>query len=71
LGGVLDDVDDVLGGADVVGLAAHLEGALRVGDDEAVGVLVAELDDVRRLEHLVHRAVALPEQDLGLLDLLG
>jgi hypothetical protein len=64
-------VEDVLGGADVVGLATHFEAAFRVRDDQPVGVLVAELDDVRRLEHLVHRTVALPEQDLRLADLLA
>ena len=42
--------------------------ALRVHDDDAVGVLGAEGGDVLRPEALVDRAVALPEQEGGVLE---
>ena len=47
---------------------AHLVRALGVGDDDAVGVLGPEGLDVLGAEALVHRAVALPQQERGLLD---
>ena len=71
IGAGLDGLDDVLGRADIVGVLAHLEVALGVGDDEAVRMLHAPAADVALLEHLVHRAVAFPQQDARLLDLLG
>ena len=46
---------------------AHLVGALGVHDHDAVGVLGPERLDVLGLEALVHRAVALPEQERRLL----
>ena len=60
--GFLDRLDDQFSRADKVRLLADFETALGVRDDQPVRVLVAELDDVRRLEHLVHRAVAFPKQ---------
>ena len=38
----VDGLDDVVGGADLVGELAHLVAALGVGDDDAVGVLGPE-----------------------------
>jgi hypothetical protein len=64
-GGRLDGLDDVFGRADMVGQRQTSKGRFRVGDDQAVGMLVAEAQDVAGLEHLVHRAVALPQQDAG------
>ncbi|SBT10145.1 hypothetical protein ACCAA_890024 [Candidatus Accumulibacter aalborgensis] len=69
--GFLDRSDDVFGRADKIRLLAHFEAAFRVGDDQAVRILVAEAQDVRRLKHLVHRAVAFPEQEFRAPDLLG
>ena len=66
--GGLDGLDDVVGGADLVGQLAHVVGALGVHDDDAVGVLGPEGVDVLRAEALVHRAVALPQQEGRLLD---
>ena len=63
----LDRPDDVVGRADLVGELAHLVGALGVHDDDAVGVLGPEGGDVLGAEALVHRAVALPQQERGLL----
>jgi hypothetical protein len=60
-------LDDEVGGAHLVGEGAHLEAGLGVGDHDPVGVLRPEGLDVARLEPLVHRAVALPEQEGGLL----
>ena len=54
--------DDVVGGADQVGGLDHVVGALGMGDHDAVGVLGPEGVDVGRAEPLVHRAVALPQQ---------
>ena len=60
--------DDVLGRADPVGELAHVVRALGVHDHLAVGVLGPERGDVLGPEALVHRAVALPEQERRLLD---
>ena len=66
-GGGLDGLDDVVGGADLVGDRADLVAALGVGDHDAVGVLGPERVDVLGREPLVDRAVALPQQEGGLL----
>jgi hypothetical protein len=68
---LLDGPHDVLGRADEIRLPADFEAAFRVGDDQAVRMLVAKTQDVRRLEHLVYRAVAFPEQQLRAPDLFG
>ena len=65
--GRLDGLDDVVGRPDLVGERAHLVRALGVGDDDAVRVLGAERLDVLGPEALVHRAVALPQQERRLL----
>ncbi len=49
--------------------STDLVAALRVGDDDAVGVLGPEGVDVLRPEALVHRAMPLPQQEGGLLAL--
>jgi ABC-type sugar transport system ATPase subunit len=59
--------DDEVGRPDLVGQLAHLVGALGVRDDDAVGVLGAERLDVLGPEPLVDRAVALPQQEGGVL----
>ena len=53
----------------MVGQLAGVVAALGVRDDDAVGVLGSEGLDVLGQEPLVHRAVALPEQQGGLLAL--
>src|SRR5690606_16356728 len=57
--------------AHIVGLLADLEAAFRVRNDLRLRVLLLELVDVLRAEHLVHGAEALPQQYLRLADLLG
>ena len=47
-----------------------LVSAFGVRDDESVRVAFAELANVLRAKHLMHRAKSLPEQDLGGADLL-
>ena len=49
---------------------AHFEFAFRVRDHDSVRVLVAEFQDVLRLEHLVHRTMPFPQQNFGVRDLL-
>ncbi len=66
----LDGLDDELGRADEVGLEHHLVGALGVHQDLDVGVLGPELvDDVDR-EATVHGAVAAPQDDARVPQLL-
>ena len=67
-GGPFDRPDDVVGRPDLVGQLDHLVAALGVDDDDAVGVLGPEGGDVLGPEALVHRAVALPQQEAGFLD---
>ena len=55
-------LDDVVGRSDLVRHLDDLVRALRVHDHDAVGVLGPEGVDVDGRETLVHRAVALPEQ---------
>ena len=64
----LDRPDDVVGRADLVGQLARSRGALGVHDHDAVGVLGPEGGDVLGPEPLVDRAVALPQQEGGVLD---
>jgi hypothetical protein len=52
--------------ADVISRGEHVGRALGVGEDVDVGVLAAERSDLVAREALVHLAVALPENDLGL-----
>ena len=66
--GLLDPVEDPLGRADLVGELDHVVRALGVHDHLAVRVVGAELRDVLGAEALVHRAVALPQQERRLLD---
>ena len=63
-------LEDGFRGADIVGFLANLEAVLGVTDDKPLRVLFAEAVDMTRLKHLVHRAKALPENHLGVLDLL-
>ena len=58
----VDGADDGVGRADEVAELDHLVGALGVDHDDAVGVLGPEGVDVLGPEALVHRAVALPQQ---------
>ena len=60
-----DRLEDELGRADEVGRVDHRHHAFGVDQHLDPGVLPAELGDVRRLEHLVDRAMPLPEQDLA------
>ncbi len=64
-----DGPDDVVRRADLIGHLDDLVGALGMHDDDAVRMLGTERFDVRRREPLVHRAVALPEQERGFLHL--
>ena len=66
-GRLVDRADDEVGRADLVGQLADLVAALGVGDHDAVGVLGPERLDVLGPEALVHRAVALPQQERGVL----
>ena len=65
-----DRLDDEIGRAHVVRELAHLEIALGMADHHAARVLLTPAQHVLRLEHLVHRAMAFPQQDLRHLDLL-
>ena len=67
--GLFDPGQDPLGGPHLVGQGHDLVGALRVHDHGHAGVLGPGGGHVRRLEPLVHRAVALPQQESGVLDL--
>ena len=62
VGARLDRPDDGVGRADLVGQLDHLVGALGVDRTMPVGVLGPERRDVLGPEALVHRAVALPQQ---------
>ena len=64
----LDPLEDALGRADPVGELDDVVRALGVHDHLAARVLGAERRDVLGPEALVHRAVALPEQERRLLD---
>ena len=68
-GACRDRADDVVGRADLIGHLDDLVRALGMHDHDAAGVLGAERLDVRGREPLVHRAVALPEQERGFLHL--
>ena len=63
-----DPVEDPLGGTDPVGELDDVVRALGVHDHLAVRVLGPERRDVLGAEALVHRAVALPEEQRRLLD---
>ncbi len=64
-GRILDGFYNALGRADLIGGLSDLEPAFRVGDDANSGVLAADARDLLGREALVHRAVALPENDAG------
>src|SRR5439155_26055355 len=66
-----DSPNDELGRPAQIGQVDDILVALWVYDDLDAGMLLAEVADVRRLEHLVHAAVPLPEQEAGLPDGLG
>jgi hypothetical protein len=63
----VERLDDVVGGADLVGEQHGLVGALGVHDHDAVGVLGPEGGHVVGREPLVDRAVAPPQQEAGVL----
>ena len=67
-GAPLDPVEDALGRADPVGELDDVVRALGVHDHLAVGMLGAGRRDVLGAEALVHRAVALPQQERRVLD---
>ena len=60
-----DRLDDEVGRADVIRELAYLEVALGMADHHAARVLLAPAQHVLRLEHLVHRAMPFPQQDLA------
>src|ERR1035438_536547 len=62
-GGLLDEGDKALSGAEGVGLLADLEAALGMDDDLNAGVPGANRIDVAGQKALMDGAVALPEQD--------
>src|SRR6266478_4428584 len=62
-GRILDGFYNALGRADLIGGLSDLEAAFRVGDDANSWVLAADARDLLGREALVHRAVALPEND--------
>ena len=66
--GLVDGPDDDVGRPHLVGHLHHVVGALGVDEHDAVGVLGPEGVDVLGPEALVDRAVALPQQQGGLLD---
>ena len=66
--GLLDPVEDPLGRPDPVGELHHVVRALGVHDHLAVGCSARNCGDVLGPEALVHRAVALPEEERRLLD---
>jgi len=68
--GFFDEGNEALGGAEGVGFLADLKTALRVDDDLDAGVLGPDLIDVAGQEALVDGAVALPEQDAALGELV-
>src|SRR3546814_9357804 len=57
-----------LGGSDGISHLAGVVAALRMRDDDATGVLRTERGDVLRQEALMDGAVALPQQERGVLD---
>src|SRR3989339_1750324 len=61
--------DDRLGGAVLIGPANHLVPALGADDDPHLGVALPPGGDMGGGELHVHRAVAVPENYLGLLQL--
>ncbi len=63
--------DDVVGRADAVGLLADFPAALGMDDDLNAGIVRANLVHMLRQKALVHRAVALPQNYLGLAQPLG
>src|SRR5882724_1582729 len=64
----LDSFDDAFGRADLIGGLGDFETAFRMGDDADAGMLAADAVDLLGREALVHRAVALPENDAGVAD---
>ena len=64
----VDPLQDALGRADAVGELDDVVRALGVHDDLDVGMLGTRRGDVLGAEALVHRAVALPEQERRVLD---
>src|ERR1017187_745981 len=62
-GGVLNNLDEALGGAQCVGLLVDLPVALRMHDDLDAGILGADLVDVAGEKALMNGAVAIPQND--------
>src|SRR5260221_7568786 len=58
-----DSFDDAFGGADLVGGLRYFKAALRMDDYANAWVLAANALDMLRLEALMDRAVALPQDD--------
>ena len=69
-GGGGDGLDDEVGRACGIGCVDDVHGALGVDDDADVGVLGAGRGDLAGGEALVDGAEAVPEEDLGVLELL-
>ncbi len=61
-------LDDELGRSDEVGLVDDILVAFRMDDNLALRILLAKVIHMRRLKHLVHAAMALPEDQLGAFD---
>src|ERR1700674_1632926 len=59
----LDGFEDALGRTDLVGGLGHFKAAFRMDDHADAGMLAADALDLLRREALVHRAVALPENN--------
>ena len=70
LGSLIDELDQTFRRAESVGLLADLPTALGVDDDLDAGVARAHLIDVAGKEALMHGAMALPEEDAAVLELL-
>ena len=65
--GLLDDLQQALGGADAISFLANFPAAFGMDNDLNARIFGADVVDMFRKESLVNRAVALPENDSGIL----